>query len=279
MKNQLYNNTLPSNFLVLFVIWSNTIILQAQIIYTDIEPDFISEKVGDFYSLDLNNDGIVDFNLKSITTSWAIWVEPALNTNGINAFAAVPGPFESYIIPLDYNRVISAYDGSYFYDSYGGYLVMEFCDNLPIYCTYSWREKTDKYLGLRFLINGQTHYGWARLDVKSATQWTIKDYAYNATPNQPILAGQTGQKGLGLEESNFKNVKIIVSNDQITILNLPNRTTYNLYAINGQKILDGDLEDRSNKIDVQNLATGLYFITLMTNNSTSYINRKFIVPE
>ena len=76
------------------------------IIYTDIEPDFKSQNVGDFYNLDLNNDGIIDFTLKSISDSWTFWAEPNKNTNDINSLAAKSGPFESYILPLDEGMII-----------------------------------------------------------------------------------------------------------------------------------------------------------------------------
>ncbi len=47
------------------------------------------------------------------------------------------------------------------------------------------------YLGLRFTIAGETHYGWARLSIPSAAGFTLKDYAYNSVPGEGILAGQT----------------------------------------------------------------------------------------
>ena len=161
------------------------------IIYTDIEPDFTSANVGDFNYIDLNNDGVVDFTLKSIDPTWSFWCEPGSNSNNVNGFIGVSGPFESYVVPLNYKNPISSIPAApYFFDAYGGYLAMDFCDTLPLYCSYGWGGKTNKYMGLRFLIDGQIHYGWVRLDVINPTHWAIKDYAYNATPNQPILAGQ-----------------------------------------------------------------------------------------
>ena len=46
------------------------------------------------------------------------------------------------------------------------------------------------YLGFRFGIHGQTHYGWARLNV--FTEWgafttTLLGYAYETIPNKPII--------------------------------------------------------------------------------------------
>lgn len=47
------------------------------------------------------------------------------------------------------------------------------------------------YLGVEFSINGQTHYGWIRLDIETNLLWYIEGYAYESVPNRPILAGET----------------------------------------------------------------------------------------
>ena len=164
-----------------------------KIIYTDIQPDFKSEMLRDFYNIDLNNDGIIDFTIKSYEDAyqWAFEAEPNKNNNGINALVTVSGPFWSYTVPLNSNEVIyNILKFPYYFDWTQSLLVLDFCDTFSIYCPYGWEGKVDKYLGLRFQINGQTHYGWARLDVLSTFKWTIKDYAYNAIHDQPILAGQ-----------------------------------------------------------------------------------------
>jgi hypothetical protein len=58
---------------------------------------------------------------------------------------------------------------------------------------------TNKYLGLRFVFGGQVHYGWASFVVSSGTgvtnfgvAATLDGYAYQASPNTAILAGDTG---------------------------------------------------------------------------------------
>ena len=54
----------------------------------------------------------------------------------------------------------------------------------------------DRYLGVRFLISGQTHYGWIRLTVTTAAHEpisaTITAYAYETVANKRILAGESG---------------------------------------------------------------------------------------
>ena len=78
--------------------------------------------------------------------------------------------------------------------------------------------QTDKYLGLEFQILGQTHYGWARLTVSgSADSFTIKDYAYDATPATAILAGDMGVITSISELNLIKDVTVFVSNDALNI--------------------------------------------------------------
>jgi len=57
---------------------------------------------------------------------------------------------------------------------------------------------TNKYLGVRFQINGQFHYGWIRMTITTSKQVhgpimsaEITEYAYETKPNQPIYAGET----------------------------------------------------------------------------------------
>jgi hypothetical protein len=46
------------------------------------------------------------------------------------------------------------------------------------------------YLGLRITLDGQWHYGWARLNVQAGEAF-LSGYAYETAANEPIHAGQT----------------------------------------------------------------------------------------
>src|SRR5580704_7656528 len=55
----------------------------------------------------------------------------------------------------------------------------------------------NRYLGLKFVIHGKVHYGWARLSVTLGhhrqyddVSGTLTGYAYETVPNKPIIAGQ-----------------------------------------------------------------------------------------
>jgi hypothetical protein len=63
----------------------------------------------------------------------------------------------------------------------------------------------NRYLGLKFNINGKVHFGWARITVttsgKSFTA-TLTGYAYETIPNKSIIAGKTkGPDEAGAEQT------------------------------------------------------------------------------
>jgi hypothetical protein len=51
-----------------------------------------------------------------------------------------------------------------------------------------WVNVKGRYLGIKFQINGETHYGWIRMNVQ-CDDGTITGYAYETVPNRPLDAG------------------------------------------------------------------------------------------
>lgn len=48
----------------------------------------------------------------------------------------------------------------------------------------------DKFLGVKFYINGQQHYGWVRANLSIGVQaLTLKDWAYETQPDSGVIAG------------------------------------------------------------------------------------------
>ena len=59
-----------------------------------------------------------------------------------------------------------------------------------------WVNRADRYMGIDFWIKGHggSHYGWARFSVKvkgKEITAILTGYAYETTPNKPIIAGKT----------------------------------------------------------------------------------------
>ena len=80
---------------------------------------------------------------------------------------------------------------SAYYFIYSGYLNSGVRGN--------WANGKPGYLGLRFKLNGNAHYGWAEFEVQGTVNQqheplvtaTLSGYAFELTPNQSIEAGQT----------------------------------------------------------------------------------------
>jgi hypothetical protein len=67
---------------------------------------------------------------------------------------------------------------------------------------------TNRFLGLAFVVSGETHYGWARLNQSGYRACTglLTGYAYETTPNKAIATGRTSdsseeQAGLAPSDS------------------------------------------------------------------------------
>jgi hypothetical protein len=62
-----------------------------------------------------------------------------------------------------------------------------------------WRNVSNRYVGLKILINGSTHYGWARFSVANSgslttgvsIKATLTGIAVETIADKPIKAGQT----------------------------------------------------------------------------------------
>ena len=66
---------------------------------------------------------------------------------------------------------------------------------------------TDRYLGLKFKIHGEVHYGWVRFKMVNASDdppsvtAVLMGYAFETEPNLPLKAGQTAESPLAAAPS------------------------------------------------------------------------------
>jgi hypothetical protein len=173
---------------------------QAEIVYTNAH-----QQIAGSYSLNLNNDGIVDFiiiNFRNSGTSGgprlffsqAAWVRGA----GTNRVWATSGAREN-ALALSGGSIVESGDRSFI-----SYALMEKCkgSNKGSNRSYSgsWVHAEEHYLGFAFSIDGQTHYGWARLNSrvslgKCTSYVLLTGYAYETEAGKPIKTGQTVEEG------------------------------------------------------------------------------------
>jgi hypothetical protein len=68
------------------------------------------------------------------------------------------------------------------------------------------RGLTNRYLGVKFNIDQQVHYGWLRISVSTTHDHftaELTGYAYETIPNKPIVAGQTEDSNEGAISESF----------------------------------------------------------------------------
>ena len=233
--------------------------LDAQIIYTDINPDYTSNNNNDVYDLDLNNDGTIDFKIHQGLGS---------NVNVVNASAmgnnAIGGSNLSsnrYPFVLNANDPINNTAPVQWNLGTGQFMAV---NNMG--SSFQWgnwkNTPTDKYMALKLVVSSQTYYGWARLTITNAFPFTIKDYAYNGTPNQQILAGVS----VGEEEfSNNKNVVIKKCGNLIKIDVLHPETEQGFITVSnilGEELKKVEIKNNTS-FDLSDMQTGVYFVSVV----------------
>ena len=140
--------------------------------------------------IDLNGDGVNDFYFGWGGGSNEVFMlfNPAVG-NGVVGQRTPPRRqcCSSYPAPLFFGVPIGP--GENFRFQYSQRLLTAFASGTPSYG--QWTQKTNRYLGVKFLIGGQTHYGWVRLS--TTPLWgTVTGYAYETIPNKGIKAGYVG---------------------------------------------------------------------------------------
>lgn len=169
---------------------------QAKIVYT---PAHITVPTNTFLPLDLNHDGVNDlsftigaaadssflfaYNLRTNGVAgevqdyrFAAALKPGANIDGGRKFLTGPKPDMLW--------------GDWASSGRGG-------------STGRWKNADDRYLGVKFSIKGNIHYGWVRLSVSrpSRIDAVITGYAYETIPGKAIIAGRTKGPNDGVEQS------------------------------------------------------------------------------
>jgi hypothetical protein len=162
----------------------------AEIIYTRMFVEIINQGT---HALDLNGDGVTDFTLAlNLQQNGCVdsinAVETPASGNGAEGTPLVPlrkgapiGPSQQFNGGAQTMASLTRTCPGY---SYGG--------------PWPGGGQT-RYLGLSFLIDGETHYGWAQVQFLVITEGRqalglelrLTGYAYETVPGMPINAGQT----------------------------------------------------------------------------------------
>ena len=163
---------------------------EAKVVYT---PAHVVINLGSKFDLDVNGDGLIDFVFSNAGTTFIelFAVMPQHHSNAVvndglcfssnlqprQAPAALPAGREIGK-QLKFGAYGNCMRSFFYYDTQG-----------------HWQDVTNKYLGLAMRIDGQIHYGWARLSTRGILnfQGLLTGYAYETVAGKSIVAGDEGQ--------------------------------------------------------------------------------------
>lgn len=218
------------NIISLLILSCIPFISFSQIIYTDVNPD---SAVTSQYQLDLNNDGTSEFIIK-VVTEGGIKIVKAEGVSLQDSLAGFYGGFPSVVgYPYAMSSDMSIGVANSWVDKgvLGG-------DHSLIMEDAKWNVGQNRYLGLRFKIGDDVHYGWARLRMETGyTAFTIREYAYNATVGEAINSGITS-----VEDNYFPISEMLI---------FPNPSTENAilsFYMNDESEIDLSVYDLSGKL-------------------------------
>jgi hypothetical protein len=166
---------------------------EAEVMYTSAHRVIGRNQV---FSFDLNHDGINDFtiiNLFGLGSCYeGFWLGIRPDAGGAIAYSRSNRGLDLATL---FRKGAAIGIGEHF-DPTGAIMANRFKYFDRIFSYGAWFNVRDGYLGLSFRIDGQVHYGWARLNVLSNARFRIvailTGYAYETQPDTPIIAGDTG---------------------------------------------------------------------------------------
>jgi hypothetical protein len=168
----------------------------AEVVYTRTHVMIESHST---FQLDLNHDGVDDFSLirceLTCESGHSSLLQLGFDVPGNQVVRGAPALAQRAPIGPGQDFTSSTFAGGAFMADGGSYSGHSWFFG-------AWANQTNKYLGLKFLINGQVHYGWARLTVTGTGfggyTAVLTGYAYETIPNRGIPAGlQSGPEAQG----------------------------------------------------------------------------------
>jgi hypothetical protein len=177
---------------------------EGEVVYT--ETHQVTQTSFPLY-IDLNHDGINDFMLRATYYAGSTGFEVGLDASGIASnrvagkrVSGSSGYFFSAASALQAGTQIGPRGN---FSVRFPFMAVEHFNRIG--SAYSdlgpWTGKgkgvRNRYLGLKFVVDGEVHYGWARLSVTLGHQRQLDDvigtltgYAYETIPDKPIIAGR-----------------------------------------------------------------------------------------
>lgn len=273
----------------------------ADIKYINVDPDYDITQ-GNAFELDINNDNKVDFvfniqsgywgsrqalvatdnpnnKVKALCQSYSTWYGGQYTwCNGVGAL----DQGDSISLSLDWTMNVASYWNQNNYDFFANLASYKSNTGYYYYYTYGnqspWLGAQGKYLGMRFQIGSNVHYGWIRLDIDDkASKITIKDYAYNTEPFEPILAGEQNATTSIENTDLLKEVAVYSYGNKIKIAGNSelNTAVISIHNLMGQLVYTNQLQGSNAEIEL-NETTGNYYVVSIQKQDAVVTKKVFV---
>lgn len=254
----------------------------AEVIYTDIDPDVTVDVPGTGVELDLDGNGVNDFNF--FFTSSNFWyatywggfnfyfinaiIAAPQNENAIAAFTGGGGAY-AYPYAIGSGIEIGPYAGNFLQNDYQTlafqfYAIISSFYYFPIAQAGEWVfGEADKFIGLKLAEGDSTYYGWIRLTVDASNRaFTIKDIAVENLSDTPI------ETFFPLEIAPQANYTIdLYSADGNLFIHVPNgfetRLILRIYDLQGKLVYAETGIDANYTVACQTFTPGNYIVTVL----------------
>ncbi|MEI6122520.1 MAG: T9SS type A sorting domain-containing protein [Bacteroidota bacterium] len=275
MKKSTHFDTKIKAYSAMALCFTGAGVANAQIVYTDVNPDVVLTNNNDSIVIDFNNDATLDlairrFDWSGVATNTAVVLKPAIG----NSIMATMGTTIPYVSALAAGAVIDGAATTWMVND--GVDIQR--SKFGLASTYSgatyghFGDATDHFIGCQFLIGGATYYGWVRVNVPlGGATGTVKDYAYQSTAGVAINAGDmvSGIDNAAQIESNIYsfNKNIFVN------FNTALQGTIKIYNSLGEVVYSDNMDGVKKEINMSSQASGIYMIRIesATGNFTKKI--------
>lgn len=246
------------------------LLVQAEVIYNSSSVTLTQTTNGyQSYNLDLNGDATVDFIVtvsdgpqtfpQGSFDGQAVIITPAVANAGNNVL--IDGTIYQYASALNSGDVIQS--SSTTWNDELGVLAADGTVNVGVLVPVqggAFVNTTTKYVGLQFMDGGNTYYGYLGISVTGYNSFTIRDYAYDNTPDQSITAGQmpTGISTYLAETTVVKNLGYVIELEFAK----PFEGNVDVRSVSGQVVKSVKVNGKSCVIEKSTMPSGIYNLIL-----------------
>ena len=260
--------------------------------YTDVNPDVILDKNSGPFDMDFNNDATTDMTFEvafatgsGSSTYMGIPFTYVYNGSQASVTPGALGGVQGQIVgssstfgvtALNSGDAIAAANN---FGSQQATIGLKGNVSVPAFnINYAFNQgeflgASEKFLGMKFSVGTNIHYGWVRLSLDTldaaGLKLIIHDYAYNGDADQPINAGDPSASIIAQAAIEDK-VSISPLLDAVAVNVTPDLIGSELVLsdMSGKEVNSITINDVGTVYGYADLKTGIYFVTVKSTQGS-----------